>query len=564
MISYELVAIFTQLHSPETRVEGVARLATYCGVTRVMLFGKDNEVGVFLPAQGLPQTLPRGINWNAFLNSCTLHGTTRGTTPDENAAETNFLGITDAEGLAVIVFFGATAPPAELSQVRALLPALGAKLAIELSVLAAGGHAAAARESSRLAGALNNALDINRRQLQEAYQRAERELESRRIAESKLREADRRKDEFLAMLAHELRNPLAPIGMAAQILKIGAANPVRLQQTSEIIDRQVSHMTCLLDDLLDVSRVTGGMVVLSQDLHDMRAIVNDAVEQARPLINARTHSITLNMPDCDAAVYGDGTRLVQIVTNLLNNSAKYTSSGGEIVVTLDLREEEVVLTVLDDGIGIDPGLLPHIFDLFTQGERSSDRSQGGLGLGLALVRSLAERHGGAVTARSAGRGMGSEFEVTLPRARPIRSPADSESLSDDVNSDSLRILVVDDNEDAAQMLAQFLEANGHRVSIAFRGDMALAMATVEAPHVLVLDIGLPDMDGHQLARRLRVLDATRGSTFIALTGYGRPEDRASSLEAGFDYHLTKPVNPLELIQLIGSVSIPPSNGAASH
>jgi len=340
MISYELVAIFTQLHLPETRAEGVARLAAYCGVTQVMLFGKDNEIGLFLPAQGLPQTLPRGVLWKSFLSDCALNGTSRRNMPDENGAETSALGITDPQGLAAIVFLAEAAQPAELSQVRALLPALGTKLAVERSVLAADGHAEAARESSRLAGALNTALDINRRQLQEAYQRVERELKSRCIAESKLREADRRKDEFLAMLAHELRNPLAPIGMAAQILKNGAASPVRLQQTAEIIDRQVSHMTCLLDDLLDVSRVTGGMVVLSQDLHDMRAIVNDAVEQARPLINARKHVITLNMPDCDAAVYGDGTRLVQIVTNLLNNSAKYTSPGGEIVVTIELLEGE--------------------------------------------------------------------------------------------------------------------------------------------------------------------------------------------------------------------------------
>lgn len=553
MISYELVAIFTQLQSPETRVEGAARLAAYFGVARIMLFGKDNEIGLFLPAQGLPQTLPRGAPWNSFLSDCALYGTSRGIMQDENGAQTNAFGLTDAQALAAIVFLGEAAEPAELSQVRALLPALGAKLAVERSVLAADGHAEAARESSRLAGALNKALDVNRRELQEAYQRVERELAFRSIAESKLREADRRKDEFLAMLAHELRNPLAPIGMAAQMLKIGAVSPARLQQTCEIIDRHVSHMTCLLDDLLDVSRVTGGLVVLSQDLHDMRAIVNDALEQARPLIDARKHGLTLKLPNCDAAVYGDETRLVQIVANLLNNSAKYTSPGGEIVVTLDLHEEAVVLTVRDNGNGIDSSLLPHVFGLFTQGERSSDRSQGGLGLGLALVRSLVERHGGAVQGRSAGRGMGSEFEVTLPRARRQQDPANNESLPGDVNGDPLSIMVVDDNEDAAQMLSLFLEAHGHRVRIALRGDSALAMAAVEAPQLMLLDIGLPDMDGYELARRLRALTATRESTYVALTGYGRPEDRASSLEAGFAHHLTKPVNPAELIQIIGSL-----------
>ena len=555
MIPFELVAIFTQLQAPESRIEGAARLAAYSGAEQVLLFGKDQEIGLFLPASGLPQTLRDGARWQSFLNDCAQHGSASASVSGPSGADISAFGITDAAALAIMVFLGRCPDANRRDQIKALLPLLGAKLAIERSAFAAEGHAAAARESSRRAGALNAALDVNRRELQQAYQQAERELESRRVAEGKLRDADRRKDEFLAMLAHELRNPLAPISMAAQILKIGPVNPARLQQTCAIIDRQVLHMTCLLDDLLDVSRVTGGMVVLAQDLLDLRAIVDQALEQARPLINAREQRLMLKLPGAEAMVHGDGTRLVQIVTNLLNNAAKYTQPGGDIGITLDLHADTVMLTVRDNGTGIDAALLPHVFDLFIQGERSSDRAQGGLGLGLALVRSLAERHGGSVRALSAGRGQGSQFEVTLPRADAgARAPGASAQLPAD-DAAAMNILIVDDNEDAAHTLAMFLEAHGHRVRVAFRGASALAMAGRDAPNMLLLDIGLPDMDGYELARRLQAETDTRHSSFIALTGYGRSEDRALSREAGFAHHLTKPVNPVELEKLIASISL---------
>jgi CheY-like chemotaxis protein len=354
------------------------------------------------------------------------------------------------------------------------------------------------------------------------------------------------------MLAHELRNPLAPISMAAQILKIGPSTPARLQQTCQIIERQVTHMTSLLDDLLDVSRVTGGMVTLAQDLQDMRGIVEHALEQARPLINARGHHLTLNLVEQPAWVHGDSTRLVQIVTNLLNNAAKYTAPGGEIGLKLALLDEQVVLTVRDSGIGIDSALLPHVFDLFTQGERSSDRTQGGLGLGLALVRSLAQRHGGEVTASSGGAGRGSSFEVTLPRAA-TGGTAPSSALAALTPAASLSILIVDDNADAARTLALFLTSQGHAVRVAFDGEQALRLARTAAPRVLLLDIGLPDMDGYALARHLRAMPATRDSVYIALTGYGCPEERERSRQAGFAHHLTKPVNALALASLLGAL-----------
>ncbi|WP_295998939.1 ATP-binding protein [Rugamonas sp.] len=554
MITFELVEIFTQLQAPKNRASGAAALAAFSGAEQVLLFGKDKEIGLFLPAAGLPQTLHEGGRWQSFLKVCEHERFASAIMHSPNGAEISVFGMTDAAALAAIVFLGERPHPDLCGQVGALLPLLGAMLTVERTAFAADGHAAAARENSRRASALNAALDVNRRELQEAFRQAERELESRRAAESKLREADRRKDEFLAMLAHELRNPLAPINMAAQILKFGPVDPARLSQTCAIIDRQVSHMTRLLDDLLDVSRVTGGMVVLSREVHDMRAIVDQALEQTRPLMNARQHCLTFDLPSVEVLVFGDGTRLVQVVTNLLNNAAKYTPLSGELKIKLALQDDMMVLAVSDNGIGIDAALLPHVFELFIQGERSSDRSQGGLGLGLALVRSLVERHGGAVQARSMGPGLGSEFEVVLPLARPGTLEASDRPSNEAAGMKALDVIVVDDNEDAANTLALFLEGHGHHVRVAFNAASALTMAVAHPPRVMLIDLGLPDMDGRDLARQLRARHTSGNCTYIALTGYGRPEDRASSLKAGFQYHLTKPANPMELMQLIRSLS----------
>jgi signal transduction histidine kinase len=460
----------------------------------------------------------------------------------------------------ILVFLGAQPGAGQRAAIDALLPLLGAKLAGERTELAAAGLAAAARDSHRRASELNAALDVSRRELQTAYQHAEHELVSRREAEARLRDADRRKDEFLAMLAHELRNPLAPIGMAAHILRLGAVTPARLEHTCEIIDRQISHMTNLLDDLLDVSRVTGGLVALAQELHDMGAIVRDAVEQARPLIDARRHRLTLALPlPPEPQVCGDSTRLVQIVTNLLNNASKYTPEGGSIALELTQDAAMVQIRVRDDGIGIDAALLPHVFDLFIQGERSAHRTQGGLGLGLALVKSLVERHGGSVSAASAGHGAGSEFTIRLPRAHgvapvlPVSRQAGAGSAG---GAGVLDILIVDDNADAADTLSLFLGTVGHQLRVAYDGQSALELAAAAAPHVLLLDIGLPDIDGYELARRLRAMPQTAHATLIALTGYGQPADRERATGAGFDHHLTKPVDAAALVRLLSALPPP--------
>lgn len=554
MVPFELVDIFTMLQSSDSRSEGADRLARYSGVRQVLVFGKDEEIGQFLPAAGMPQTLRHGGRWQLFLRQ--LGQQSRGTLPDPSRAEGEIEahGVADGQALAILVFLGKEPNVSVLQEVSVLLPLLGAMLVLESRVLAADGHAQAAREASRRAGALNEALDVNRRELQAAYHKVEYELASRRAAEQKLLDADRRKDEFLAMLAHELRNPLAPIAMAAQLLKVGPSNPTRLTQTCNVIDRQVAHMTHLLDDLLDVARVTGGMISLADEMLDFRAIVDEALEQARPLINTRKHRLSVTLPEDRVWVRGDATRLVQIVTNLLNNAAKYTMPSGDIRVQLGVREDEAVLTIRDTGIGIDAALLPHVFDIFIQGERSSDRTLGGLGLGLALVKSLVDRHGGTVVASSDGNGKGSQFDLTLPKARFAEPETDTPPASATAPAVALSILIVDDNEDAASTLALYLEAHGHAVRTAFNAASALTEALHARPRVLILDIGLPDMDGCLLAAKLRALPETRDSILIALTGYGHIEDRERTSAAGFNHHLTKPVVVTQLTELLDTVT----------
>jgi PAS domain S-box-containing protein len=380
--------------------------------------------------------------------------------------------------------------------------------------------------------------------------------EERQQAIEKLKAEDIRKNEFLAMLAHELRNPLAPISAGAELLKIARINEERIRQTSEIISRQVSHMTNLIDDLLDVSRVTRGLAELDNSALDMRHVVADAVEQANPVIQSRHHHLTLHMPPDIPMVVGDEMRLVQVVVNLLNNAAKYTPEGGNISLKIEVQEAHLVLEVEDSGIGMAPELVTHVFDLFTQAERTSDRASGGLGLGLALVRSLVELHGGSVCAASEGTSKGSRFTVVLPRMheKPM-DPVQAERRPDAQSQPKpLKILIVDDNVDAAAMLNMLLEASGHQVFAEHEAQRALARASIELPDVCLLDIGLPDMDGHELARRLRARPETANAVLIAVTGYGQENDIENSLAAGFNHHLTKPVDIEKLTSLLSEIS----------
>ncbi|MCA1855251.1 PAS domain S-box protein [Massilia oculi] len=380
------------------------------------------------------------------------------------------------------------------------------------------------------------------------------DIHDKKTGEDELRAQARRKDEFLAMLAHELRNPLAPISNAAQLLAMAALDPQRVRQSSEVIIRQVRHMTSLVDDLLDVSRVTRGLVQLERGRVDIKSVLSSAVEQARPLVEARRHTLDLHIGPAPCWVDGDRIRLVQVLANLLNNAAKYTAQGGHIALSVETGAEGVTIAVRDNGIGIDRTMLPHVFDLFTQAERTPDRSQGGLGLGLALVRSLVQLHGGRVAARSDGLGMGSTFTVTLPVAGPApEAVADAVAAAGPVPASTgrRRILVVDDNVDAALSLAEILRSLGHEVGCAHGSQAALGQAAAAWPDVFILDIGLPDIDGYALARRLRAQAGARTACLIALTGYGQAHDRVLARSAGFDHHFVKPVELEALLEIIG-------------
>ena len=370
-------------------------------------------------------------------------------------------------------------------------------------------------------------------------------------AEEDLRDAHRRKDEFLAMLAHELRNPLAPISSAAQLLNLLQPDNARLQHATGIIVRQVEHITGLVDDLIDVSRVTRGLIATDKQPCDIAGIVEQALEQVRPVIEARRHRLAVTLPAPAAFILGDQKRLVQALTNLLSNAAKYTPDGGHIALAVGVTGATVEVTVSDDGIGIGAALLPRVFDLFTQGERSADRAQGGLGVGLAVVKSLVELHGGRVDAASAGAGMGSVFTLALPLLhRGAVEAADDGLVLAAPPVGALRLLVVDDNDDAAMMLSMLLEASGYEVSSANGSRAGLKRALAERPDVCLLDIGLPEMDGYELARQMRAAPELAHATLIAVTGYGQEDDKQKAYAAGFDHHLVKPVDTAELTALL--------------
>jgi signal transduction histidine kinase len=376
------------------------------------------------------------------------------------------------------------------------------------------------------------------------------DITERRRLMRELEQSDRRKDEFLAMLAHELRNPLAPIRTAAELLRLAPGDEARVGKAAQIISRQVAHMTDLVDDLLDVSRVTRGLVEFAREPVDMRGVVTAAVEQTEPVMQARRHTLSVETQGGPAFVLGDRHRLVQVVSNLLNNAAKYTPPGGSIRLGLAVTAGEVAIDVVDNGIGIEPSLLPRVFDLFTQAERTPDRAQGGLGIGLALARSIVRAHGGGITASSAGLRHGSTFRLSLPRAVvdavPVAAPAARRGAA------SIRsVMVVDDNHDAAEMLASLLRLLGHDVAVAASGAEALGMLGQRAKwDVFILDVGMPDMTGHELARRLRGRLGESPSRFIALTGYGQRHDEAASRAAGFDHHVVKPVDIDRIADLV--------------
>lgn len=365
----------------------------------------------------------------------------------------------------------------------------------------------------------------------------------------------RAKDEFLAMLGHELRNPLAPIGAAAELLRFTNLDEHQIKITSQIITRQVDHMANLLNDLLDVSRVTSGLVTINKTPLEVKRVLQAAMEQVRPLIEKRRHRLATFITPKPAAVLGDEKRLVQAVANLLVNAAKFTPEEGNISLHMELTPSHIIIAVKDDGIGIEKSLLSEIFGLFTQAKRSADRSQGGLGLGLALVKNLVELHGGSISAESLGLGAGATFTLQLPLLADNSSVSvDSSSSSITHSANRLRLMVVDDNVDAAQMTGMMLEAVGHEVCIEYDPIKAITLSETTFFDAYLLDIGLPKMNGHELARRLRAIPSATRSVLIAITGYGQEYDRLAALKVGFDHHFVKPVDIGKLTNLLAEIS----------
>ena len=384
-------------------------------------------------------------------------------------------------------------------------------------------------------------------------ERLMREIEDRQAAERK----SHAKDEFLAMLGHELRNPLSAISSAAALIDMPGAGPEMASRARQIIGRQSQHLSRIVDDLLDLSRAMSGKILLARRPVDMASLVGACLDTFRA--TGRTAGYRINVDLAPNWVDGDPTRLEQIATNLIDNALKYTPAGGTIDIVIGAEDDEVLLTVSDTGVGIAPDLLPHVFDVFVQGTISLDRAQGGLGIGLSLVRRLVELHGGSVSATSSGGDAGSSFTIRLPRAEPLKAGAPAEAAP---AGDTSRpaVLLIEDNEDGREMMATMLDVYGYPVLQSADGLDGVALATSRLPKVALVDIGLPGIDGYEVARRLRANPATRAMRLIALTGYGLADDQRRVLEAGFDMHLVKPV---DIAQLLGALGEPAPLPAAA-
>jgi signal transduction histidine kinase len=424
-------------------------------------------------------------------------------------------------------------------------------------------------ERTRELEQFNATLQRANEQLARANRSLQREVSERARAEDALKEADRRKDEFLAMLAHELRNPLAPILNAVQLMRMDLSAK-QLSWSREVIERQLSYLTRLVDDLLDVSRITRGKISLAREPVEVATLIARALETVAPLIEERGHHLEVQAPAEPLLLYGDPLRLTQALGNVLGNAAKYTNRGGHILLRVQHAGEAVELRVCDDGVGIPAERLPLIFDLFTQLDSRSDYAQSGLGIGLALVRRLMQMHGGTVTAASEGSGRGSEFTIRLPllpaEAAPARA-ADGAVRAELAPVVGRRILVADDNPDALASLAEVLKLQGHEVFSAANGTLALECAERHRPDVALLDIGMPLLDGYEVARRIRAQPWGAQVTLLALTGWGQEPDRRRSQSAGFDQHLVKPLDLARLNALLGRLPLrapPPAPAAAAQ
>jgi len=438
-------------------------------------------------------------------------------------------------------------------------------------------------EKTRELEILNRSLQKANTELEAANRSLQSEIGERARAEQALKEADRHKDEFLAMLAHELRNPLAPIHNAVELMRMKPLGDPQLHWARDVIARQLMSLTRLVDDLLGVSRITRGKINLTRQVIELEGLISRAVETVHPLFDEHEHQLTLELPEPGVKVFGDATRLTQAIANVLGNAAKYTDKGGQISLAAEVRGRDVEIRVRDNGIGIREDLLPHVFELFTQLERNDGRALGGLGIGLALVQRLVQMHGGDVTAASEGLGKGSVFAIRLPvlgeeqEASAARAGMHPNTLPSGTDVASVvtplvaagtqrmtrRILIADDNNDALESLATLLQLSGHEVYTATNGGTALQSAERHLPEVALLDIGMPMLDGYEVAKRIRAQPWGQRITLVALTGWGQDSDRRRSREAGFDSHLVKPLDLETLTDLLARLPAGPTRGRSA-
>lgn len=546
MVRGRLRDLLHPLGAPDRRVAASAALAQALGADRVLLYVKDPALDVMLPAPGMPKTLAGGPLWRAFLRGCLTQARPVGAV-DFPAGEVARAQAVAMDGAALILL-GEPQPDAVLDEVEAEFPLLAQLLNAQQALQTERAEAAEAREAAARAGTLAAALDTARA--------ASAELNLQ------LRHEHQRKDEFLAMLAHELRNPLSPLVNSIEILRRGSRREDRfLVEKLDVMSRQLQQLRRLVDDLLDVSRVSRGLIELRRERMLLGDVLADAVEAVRPLLDARSH-VLQRTPVPPTYVNCDRVRLTQVFSNLLANAAKYTDPGGRLSLSVVSDQHRVSVVIQDTGIGIPQEMLTRIFDMFMQVPESLTRSQGGLGIGLTLVRRLVELHGGRVSAYSRGPGEGSTFTVSLPQVQaparlpaalaPAPAPAPPPAAASPV--DRLRVLVVDDNRDAADTLAEVLGFMGAQVHVGRNGADALELAAAIDPHLVLLDIGLPGMDGYEVARRLRQLPGLRAQ-LVALTGYGSPQDRQRALDAGFHDHRVKPLAPEAAQELLHQLAM---------
>ena len=545
MSELTVVRLAAALADPAHRQEAAERLAHSMGAEAVILLVKDHDAQVLLPAPGFPATLPGGETWRHLLHTLQSAGIYRTQVAFPIADR-----VVDATAVAgsgaALVLIGCAVRDESATALEAVLPLLASTVHAEQMAVGARGELRAAQAYAREAETLARALDRARAEVERGLRQLEGQTHALQIARTRAEEATRAKDEFLAMLGHELRNPLSPILTALQLMRLKKQTSREL----DVMERQVGNLIRLVDDLLDVSRITRGKIELRKRAVELAEVATRAIEMVSPALERKQQRLHIEMSTSGLVIHADPARVAQVIANLLNNASKYSDEGTEITLSAEANAGNVVMRVRDEGIGLAPDMLERVFELFAQHPQALDRSAGGLGLGLAIVRSLVRMHGGRVWASSDGPGLGSEFLVELPLAGGVAlgaGPA-ADPLGEALpHASGERILIVDDNDDTATLLHEALAALGYEVRTAGDGPTALSIAREFEPAIGVLDLGLPVMDGYELARHLR---ARRDIRLIAVTGYGQRSDHERSRAAGFDAHLVKPIMLDELADVL--------------